>query len=439
MHLIKARFPCSGATMQKIILGLGLALVTPATIHAAAFAVYDQSATYLGNAYAGTSSAIQDASTSFYNPAGLKYLNKNQVVVSGVYNNSQAKISNANGLDSAGDVITGTNPSKPSNNILIPGFNASYQVNERVALGFSVVELFATDLKYSSTSIARYMATTTKISTVDISPSIGIMFHKKFYVGAALDVLKTNVNISSSVAWGGGLESLGYVNNNMNDWSTGFHAGVLFKPTTKLRMGLVYFSSFSLHLAGSTNFFETLDFGNPNQATSNFQLPDQINYSLTYDIGKKCICMAEVAWTHWSKIKTVTINYNSSALPGVLVFNFKNVWRVALGGDYIVNNKFTLKAGVSYDQSPVNNDHKTVRVPENDRYMGALGLRYTYNKWFSLVGAYSYTYMNNFTLHETAATDSLNNSPNVANRKVLNANVRNFTNKIGLQMVCMVK
>ncbi len=427
----------SGAYMLRILRGIVLAVAAPATIHAAAFAVYEQSASYLGNAYAGTSSAVQDASTSYYNPAGLKYLGKDQIVVSAVYSNSQVKLSNANALDSAGDVIGGLNPTKPSSNTLIPGVNIAFQVNERVALGFSVVELFATNLKYPGNSIARYMATTTKISTVNISPSIGIMFNKKLHIGAALDVLKANMNISSAVAWGDvGQEAFGYVNNNMHDWATGFHAGILFIPTKALKMGLVYFSSFSLSLQGSTISAETLDFGRPNRATSSWDLPDQINYSLTYDVNKKFTSMLEVAWTHWSKIKTIYINYNSSALPGVLAFNFKNSLRVAAGGDYKFNSKFTLKAGISFDQTPLNNDHKTVRIPENNRYIAALGFRYTFNKFVSLVGAYSYTYMNNYTIHETAATDSLNNSPNVSNVKNLNGNIRNFNNKIGLQMVC---
>src|SRR5690606_41312871 len=51
--------------------------------HAAGFALMEQNASGLGNAYAGQAAAAEDASTIFFNPAGMTHLPGRQVVVGG--------------------------------------------------------------------------------------------------------------------------------------------------------------------------------------------------------------------------------------------------------------------------------------------------------------------------------------------------------------------
>lgn len=414
-------------------------LASPIPAFAAAFAVNQQSITYLGYANAGTASSAQDASTSFYNPAGLRFLGKDQVVLSGAYNYSHIKLYDATATNSEPFTVSGTNPSKPSANTFVPGFNSALQINKRIAIGLSIVELFATNIKYDGNSIARYMATTTKISTIDLSPSIGLKLNDKFYIGAALDFMKTNMNISSSVAWGHvGSEANGFVNNTMNGWSYGYHLGALYTTLDKkFRMGLVYFSRFSPNLSGNTYSAGTLDFGTPppNKVTSNFSLPDRLTYGVTAALTEKLTGMAEIEWTHWSRLRTMTLAYNSTALPGTLVFDFKNTWRFSLGGDYAFTRSFVLKGGVAYDQTPVNKSLQTVRVPENNRYIIALGLKYGLGKWFALEGAYSHVFMKSFNINETAASESLNTSPNAPNRKSLSGKFSNSTDIFGLQLI----
>ncbi len=48
--------------------------------YGAGFAVAEQSVTGLGRAFAGSAAVAEDASTIFFNPAGLTYLKKSEVV-----------------------------------------------------------------------------------------------------------------------------------------------------------------------------------------------------------------------------------------------------------------------------------------------------------------------------------------------------------------------
>ncbi len=73
-------------------LALGLALAGCATLaHAAGFALIEQNASGLGNAYAGQAASAQDASTIFFNPAGMTLLPDSQLVLAGSLIRPQAE------------------------------------------------------------------------------------------------------------------------------------------------------------------------------------------------------------------------------------------------------------------------------------------------------------------------------------------------------------
>src|SRR5207302_3738813 len=76
--------------------------------HASAFALIEQNASGLGNSYAGAAAAAEDASTIFYNPAGMSLLPGGMQVSAGLaLINLSAKFSDS------GSTQTGT-PAVPS-------------------------------------------------------------------------------------------------------------------------------------------------------------------------------------------------------------------------------------------------------------------------------------------------------------------------------------
>src|SRR5690606_19074806 len=85
----------------KSTLATSLLLLANNPVYASAFSTSSESSvTYLGNAYAGTASAVQDASTSYYNPAGMSELPASQLVASGTYFKQNIKLYNARAINS---------------------------------------------------------------------------------------------------------------------------------------------------------------------------------------------------------------------------------------------------------------------------------------------------------------------------------------------------
>src|SRR3990172_2899098 len=72
----------------------GAMLVMSGTAAASGFALTEQSGSGLGNAYAGGAAGAEDASTIFFNPAGLSQIKGRQLVVAGHAIKPSAKFSN---------------------------------------------------------------------------------------------------------------------------------------------------------------------------------------------------------------------------------------------------------------------------------------------------------------------------------------------------------
>src|SRR2546428_9053428 len=87
--------------------------------HASAFALIEQNASGMGNSYAGAAAAAEDASTIFYNPAGMSLLPGGMQISAGLaLINLSAKFSDS------GSTQTGT-PLVPSTQAPLGGTGAN--------------------------------------------------------------------------------------------------------------------------------------------------------------------------------------------------------------------------------------------------------------------------------------------------------------------------
>ena len=70
----------------------------------------------------------------------------------------------------------------------------------------------------------------------------------------------------------------------------------------------------------------------------------------------------------------------AGAVIQTLAFNYRDGWMFSLGGEYKLYQRWTLRAGVAYEQSPVTNANRNVTLLDSDRYWLSLGASYQYNE-----------------------------------------------------------
>src|SRR5690606_2585893 len=77
-----------------------------------------------------------------------------------------------------------------------------------------------------------------------------------------------------------------------------------------------------------------------------------------------------------------------------------DTYSFAVGGTYTLNNQWLLRAGFAYDESPVSGEHRTARVPDNNRNWLTAGARYSVNQNLSFDLGLAYLIMSNSKINE---------------------------------------
>lgn len=113
-------------------------------------------------------------------------------------------------------------------------------------------------------------------------------------------------------------------------------------------------------------------------------LPDMAVLSVYHRLNEKWEVMGDVSWIGWSSIPRLTINSYGYNKLGQLKTNqteldlkFKDSWRVAVGANYTINEKWKLKTGLAWDQSPIRDaEHRPASLPDSNRYWLSLGVQF---------------------------------------------------------------
>lgn len=389
---------------------------------AAGFALKEQSVSYLGTSFAGTASAAIDANTSYYNPAGLVLLPHNQVTLAATYIAPKTEFSNGFARNNAGVVVTNSSTTaRPKGNELVPGFALAYRYNKCLSFGFTVGSPFGMSTEYGSDDITRYMATKSKLTIIDFSPAVGYRINRCWMLGAGFDAMRVKATLDA--AFNAGLGE-GFGNNQATGWVYGYHLGIMFMPTSEVQMGLAYFSSFKPRVDGVILTRNTVP-PVPTSLTAAVNLPDRIVYGVTYKYDDRWTAMGEVEWTQWAKLKTLVLNYNTNRFSQEDLY-YKNAWRFSFGVEYQCIQRLKLKGGVSFDQTPVTDDHRTARLPDSDRTWLSVGASYKFNKCLILDAGYAYLFFKDRSINQWGAgTDT---------RKFLSGNYKGSANIVGVQL-----
>jgi long-chain fatty acid transport protein len=185
----------------------------PGNSRAGSFQINEQSVSGLGTAYAGGAAQAEDASTIFFNPAGMALLDRGEVQVGGQYLIPTAYFHNdgsqlrAPGTPFNGEPLTGIDSGDSGKDKLLPNFYLSQPIFRSptygdLSVGFGVSVPFGLETDYDPTWVGRYIALRSKLTTFDLQPSIAYRFLDRFSIGANLDVQYASARFSQAVDFG---------------------------------------------------------------------------------------------------------------------------------------------------------------------------------------------------------------------------------------------
>jgi len=113
--------------------------------------------------------------------------------------------------------------------------------------------------------------------------------------------------------------------------------------------------------------------------------------------------LADVTWTGWSKIKELKIVRDNGTTLSTTPENFKNTWRVGAGAIYRYDDAWSIKTGLAYDQTPVNETDRTARLPDNNRLWLSFGGQYRLSKDAALDFGYAHLFLKSGSINQPSA------------------------------------
>jgi len=374
-------------TMQKraLALAVGTALgAAAAGIQASGFQIMTQSASGLGVAFAGMAVAGQDASTAFWNPAAMSLLPGVQgaAVLSYVSPSTEYTddgTSRLNGLYPLGALGDGGSDGAP--NAWVPALYATWMLTPDWSVGLAVNAPFGLTTEWDRPWAGQFFAVKSKIETLNINPTLSFKVNDTVTLGAGVSYQQLTAELTNAVPIprvSPASSPLGEIDGE--DWGFGWNVGALIDFQQGTRVGLTYRSTIDYTLDGgklTVGGANPLPSGIPNSVTADVELPDVFSIGLSHQLTPEARVLADWTWTGWDAIQDLTIRQATfgTALKSTPL-NFENTWRAGLGVEYQVNPSWLLRGGVAYDKTPVQDEYRTPRLPDEDRTWLAVGARY---------------------------------------------------------------
>ncbi len=346
--------------------------VVAGAAHAGSFAIREQSGYYQGMSFAGYGTTSDSISSMFWNPASMISAQQGLTVES--HNTALIPYSEINGTLSGGFLGTSSIGSGDiASDAWVPAAYAAYRLNDKLIFGVGINSPFGLSTKPEQNWAAQFYSRSSSVFSLNVNPNIAYQINDMISIAAGVQIQYLDVSLKSADA-----TSAAFARSNQisgDDIGFGVTAGITVKPFEGTEFGLGYRSGVAHELEG--NLYAS---GVTSAISLGVITPDMINFSAKQKITDKFRVLGTVEWTNWSRLKAPrAISDTSGATLTTLNFNYDDGWFFSLGGEYDFNDKLTLRAGLAYEISPIDEEIRSTRLPDNNRWWLSAGASYAFN------------------------------------------------------------
>ena len=384
-------------------------VLTPATLVAGGYGLNEQGASASGVANAGAVANPENASTVYFNPAGMTRLEGTQVSFGAAVLDVTGDFEGSAVRDN-GTPVSGSDGGNFLPTAVVPNFYITHKLNETASVGIGINAPYGLAADYDDDFVGRFFADETDLQVLGFSPAVAFSSDSGLAIGASVNLLYGEGTLTKFQDLRSlGLPEDGYFEVEGDDLAINYTLGIQLQPTESTRLGMVFRTGTELELEGRARLTDAPVFGpaGPTGQTRTLtentvvklEIPDQLSFGISHRVVDTVTLLVSATWTKWSRFESLdvrstqanagtpneTISFlgeNKYGEPGVIGHvpeNWKDTWSAAAGVSWQATPAVALKAGYAFDSSPINASFRTARVPSSDR------------QWLTLGGQYAHT------------------------------------------------
>jgi long-chain fatty acid transport protein len=383
-------------------LAFGIAgALTLGQVQASGFQLKENSVKSMGSAFAGAGVRDDDSSVVVNNPATMARFTGTTVQADVTAIDLSYEFQGT-GTDALGRPLTGGNGGDAGDLSAVPALSVIHKLDNGLAFGAMISAPFGLKTEYDNGWQGRYFAQKSDVQIIDLTLAAALdIVPDRFSVGAGLIYSRADVTLSKAVDFGTALfanpatrplpfarpqAADGFAEVQGDDTGFGFIVGANFNPTDKLAIGLSYRSEIDYELTGDVDWTvpgnvaavfaaspTTRPLFQDGSISANLTTPSVTSLDVRYDFTDRFAMMATWAGTDWSSLREVRINFDNPDADSVEPFEWRDTEFMSLGGEFKLNDSFTLRAGVAYDETPTHIETRTPRLPDDDRTWYSIG------------------------------------------------------------------
>lgn len=254
--------------------------------------------------------------------------------------------------------------------------------------GIAVYTPFGSKLQYANGWEGRTSLTDITLESIYVQPTFSYAITDQLSIGAGLMILAYgSVNLQRDIPLP---DSFGHIElDGKAENKVGYNAGIFFKPSDKLSVGISYRSKIDAQVKGGDVTFSNVSpsFASRFEATkfdATLPLPATTSIGIGIMPNENLTIGLDANFVEWSKYRVLRFDFDKQ-VNGNTFSESKRYYEDALtfrvGGQYKLTSGLTVRAGGSYDMTPVKDGYVTPETPDNDRISGTLGASYSFGKF----------------------------------------------------------
>jgi long-chain fatty acid transport protein len=392
-------------------------LAGTASAIAGGFAVREQSAESQGASFAGNAAGTS-LGVMFWNPAGAA--NK---IGPGLYTESNYSLiipradvnvdSITANSPAAARLLPAFGPTANSTDIgmlaLVPASYASYQLSPNSFVGLGLNSAFGLATKPDDTNYdGSILARRSSLFTLGANPNFAYVISPGVTVGVGAQISYGKGTFKFAT----GLPTQPSSTFSGDDFAFGATAGIMLTPANGTRIGLGWRSAVTYELEGDFNRppVPALGLGAQNyKGTVDVKLPDIVTLSINQAIAPNMRLLGTVEWSNWSRFSELRVKDKGGVNPDLVIpANWVDGWFFSVGGEYDYSKRLTLRTGVGYEWSPIDDaKNRLISVPDTNRVWLSFGGSYRLTEATTVDLAYTHIFFEDAPFDRNNTNNSL--------------------------------